>query len=86
MGMLCGCAQNQPAEPVETTELVLQVEASDADIAHLESLYQGKAVVHGDTHSHTASSEFSDGKHSLAEWKEYMEQYGIDFATVVDHR
>ena len=59
--------------------------ATESDIAHIESLYAGKTMYHGDTHGHSASCPNSDGKKSFQEWKAHMEKYGIDFATIVDH-
>lgn len=59
--------------------------ATQSDIAHIESLYAGKKMYHGDTHGHSASHPNSDGKQSFQQWKAHMEKYGIDFATIVDH-
>ena len=59
--------------------------ATQRDIAHLESLYEGKKMYHGDTHGHSASHPNSDGKQSFQQWKAHMEKYEIDFATIVDH-
>lgn len=87
IGLLCGCtAPENTGEPGETTEPALQVTATDADIAHLESLYQGQEAVHGDTHGHTASTPYSDGRNSMSDWKKHMKDNLIDFVTIVDHR
>lgn len=59
--------------------------ATKADIAHIEQLYAGKKMYHGDTHGHSASCPNSDGKKSFQEWKAHMQKYGIDFATILDH-
>ena len=81
---LCACAGNN-AEPTETTQPKVQMDATDADIAKLESLYEGRTAYHGDTHAHSASSEHSDGKHGFDEWRTHMQENQIDFATIVDH-
>lgn len=60
--------------------------ATQADIACLERLYEGRKACHGDAHGHSASSPFSDGKHTLAAWKAHMVEKHMDFATIVDHR
>lgn len=59
--------------------------ATENDIAHLEGLYAGRQVVHGDTHCHTKSSQWSDGWHTLETFKKHMKENQIDFVTVVDH-
>lgn len=87
--LLCGCAaQPQPAETTaEPTEETVYAIATDADIAQLESLYAGREACHGDMHNHSASSEFSDGKKSLREWRDQMMYIlDVDFANIVDHR
>ncbi len=85
VSLFCGCANtNEPDPTVETQGL--NTLATDADIAHLESLYQGQEVVHGDMHGHSASSEYSDGKRPLSDWKTHMTENQIDFSTIVDHR
>jgi len=63
----------------------MNLTATQDDVANLERLYKGKAACHGDTHGHSASSEYSDGKHTLAAWKAHMRENQIDFATIVDH-
>ena len=85
ISLLCGCA-NQAKTPDETTEPVFQTQATEEDIAHLESLYQGTTAVHGDTHSHTASTPYSDGRNPISDWKKHMKENYIDFVTIVDHR
>lgn len=98
---LCACGQ-QPAQtqtqpqpttmiPTETTApetTLADVEhtATDADIAALEKLYEGRTAYHGDVHVHTDSGGYSDGKFPLAQWPDAMAELDIDFATVVDHR
>ncbi len=80
-----GCANNQ-GEGTPVTLTAEQVTASEADIAALENLYEGLVVAYGDTHGHSKSSEWSDGKVLLEAWKEQMARLEMDFATIVDHR
>ena len=84
VSMICGCTSADTDATVETPGF--DTLATQNDIAHLESLYQGKEVVHGDMHGHSASSEYSDGKISLKDWKTHLSANMIDFATIVDHR
>ena len=60
--------------------------ATQADIDRLEGLYHGRVACHGDTHGHSKSSEYSDGRNLLSEWKTHMRENRMDFATIVDHR
>ena len=59
--------------------------ANENDIAHIEGLYAGRQAVHGDTHCHTKSSQWSDGWFTLDTFKKHMAENQIDFCTVVDH-
>ena len=78
---LCACG-GDTGKGEETMTYI----ATDADIAHLESLYAGRQAVHGDMHNHSASTPESDGKNTLKEWKENMAYLtDLDFATIVDH-
>ena len=60
--------------------------ATDQDILHLESLYQGRKAYHGELHDHAATGGTSDGKCTLTQWKEGMAALSLDFATIVDHK
>ena len=60
--------------------------ATKEDIARLEGLYEGRAVCYGDMHGHSAATEYSDGKFTLAQWKEHLLEAKLDFASIVDHR
>lgn len=87
ISLLCGCGtQSKPGETTEAAEAAVKMEATEADIAQLESLYAGREAAHGDTHGHSASSEYSDGRNPLSDWKEHMKNKFIDFVTIVDHR
>lgn len=63
------------------------LKATQADIALLERLYQGKNAYHGEMHDHSKSGWKSDGKELFIDWKnEIMPEKAIDFATIVDHK
>lgn len=61
-------------------------EAETADVEVLEALYAGREVRYGEMHDHTNTGPKADGAYSVAEWKAKMEEIGMDFATIVDHR
>ena len=60
--------------------------ATTKDIAHLEQLYSGRRVFHGELHDHSASGGTSDGKFPLADWRERMQELEMDFAAILDHK
>lgn len=60
--------------------------ATQTDIAHLESLYDGLSVFHGELHNHAATGGTSDGHRDLNHWKGALEGLGMDFAAILDHR
>jgi hypothetical protein len=62
---MCACAQKQEVQ--ETTAKVTYT-ATDADIALLEGLYEGRTPFHGDLHNHSNSGGRSDGKVELRIW------------------
>ena len=77
---LCACAKEE-AEPK------FNATATDADIALLDGLYEGRNVYFGDMHNHSDSGGRSDGKIKLADWPgEVMEPKQMDFAVIVDHK
>ena len=87
---LCACA-NAPATDTEQTTTVatepqIDATATDADKAKLDSLYAGREIRYGEMHAHADTGGKSDGKVTLPEWKEHMQENGVDFATIVDHR
>lgn len=57
-------------------------EASREEIDQLLKAYEGRALFFGESHEHTNNG---DGRNSLTEWAEGMEQLGMDFATILDH-
>ena len=84
MVLLCGCGAQSGAQ--ETEQPLAEGAASQAEIDHLESLYEGREVYHGEFHDHASTGEKSDGKADLSSWKVNMLGKEMDFATIVDHR
>ena len=83
----CGSAAEQPAQTTPpTTQPSIDLTATDADQAQLNALYEGCTVYHGEAHDHANTGRRSDGKATIAEWKEGMAELGMDFATIMDHR
>lgn len=79
---LWGCGGQAP----ENTEKEPDYTATEAEIQNLEKQYEGRVVLHGELHDH-AAGENSDGKRTLAEWKNMMlNEKDIDFAAIVNHR
>ena len=58
----------------------------EKDIKLLESLYAGRTAYYGELHDHSASGGTSDGKLPLADWKTALQELGMDFATILDHK
>lgn len=58
----------------------------DNDILKLEEAYQNRRAFHGELHDHSNSGGTSDGKHTLKEWTERMQELQMDFAAILDHR
>ena len=80
---LCACGQTEPA-PTESAEP--DYTASEADIAQLEKLYEGRQPYHGELHDHADTGGTSDGKMKLEDWKMNLLTKDMDFATFADHR
>lgn len=60
--------------------------ATAQDISLLEQLYKDRTPYHGQLHDHASTGGRSDGKCTLTEWKEGLEELSLDFATILDHR
>ena len=56
------------------------------DIKILNRLYSDRVAYHGEFHDHAATGGNSDGHYTLAQWKQGMEDLGMDFASILDHR
>lgn len=52
----------------------------------LIDLYGNCRVFHGELHDHSNSGGTSDGKCTLAEWRQQLEKLKMDFAAILDHR
>ena len=59
---------------------------TSADTAKLNSLYAGRTAYHGEMHDHADTGGTSDGKQTLATWKENMDLLDMDFAFILDHK
>ena len=66
-------------------EIKLMV-ANEADVAHLDKLYEGRVLYFGDLHNHAKTGGRSDGKRTLDHWKGALEALHMDFAGILDHR
>ena len=71
---LCACGNKSPYA------------ATDADISHLDKLYEGRTLYFGEAHAHAATGGNSDGKSTLSQWIDAMDTINYDFITIVDHR
>lgn len=76
---------HQTAKPVMTP-------AADADRTVLDNAYAGTTVRYGDMHNHTNDGPTdknygsgADGKYSYADWIKKMDEFHLDFATIVNH-
>ena len=56
------------------------------DIKNLNAVYDGRIAYHGELHDHAATGGNSDGHYTLEQWKAGMEELGMDFAAILDHR
>ncbi len=57
-----------------------------ADFTALDVRYEGKKAYYGDQHTHTDCGGRSDGTYPMKDWVARMNEIGLDFAFVVDHR
>jgi hypothetical protein len=85
---LCACTQTGAPEQTTTvaTEPKVDATATDADIAKLDGLYEGRTARFGEMHAHADTGGTSDGKCTLDQWKAHMAENEIDFSTIVDHK
>ncbi|MBQ3146497.1 MAG: hypothetical protein IJB91_02065 [Oscillospiraceae bacterium] len=56
------------------------------DFSVLDGLYAGRQLFYGDFHCHSDSGGTSDGKTPLRDYVPRMQELGMDFAAIVDHR
>ena len=74
-------AKGLAAEPWDSLDFAVREE-----VLKLNGLYAQLQPYYGELHDHAATGGTSDGKQTLAVWKEEMEKLEMDFATIVDHR
>ena len=72
--------------PTGTDDPHVAIEPSREGLEAIERLYAGTTVAWGDLHVHTACGGTSDGKTPMADFPAAMDDLGLDFAAVVDHR
>ena len=86
MLILCACGTQSSGSAAATTEPApADHTASEADIAVLEKLYEGRVAYHGDLHTHTNSGGKSDGTVAIEDWAISLDRVGVDFTAIVDH-
>lgn len=87
MTLLLGLVACGNAEGGGTTAPAKKLgEATQEEIAHLESLYEGRTPFYGELHDHSDSGGRSDGNVDLLTWKMMMGMLEVDFAVIVDHK
>ena len=62
------------------------ISVSKADFSDMDAYYADCKPYYGDQHVHSACGGTSDGKFPLKDWTHRMDELGLDFAIVVDHR
>ena len=56
------------------------------DFHAMDALYEGTKAYYGDQHVHTDCGGTSDGSFPMKDWVAAMDDKGVDFAIIVDHR
>ena len=56
------------------------------DPSAIDAYYAGCRAYYGDLHTHSNAGGTSDGKTLLSDWVARMDEVGLDFAAMVDHR
>lgn len=62
------------------------IAADKADYTAMDAYYEGCRAYYGDQHVHTNCGGTSDGHYPMKDWVAKMDELGLDFAIVVDHR
>ena len=70
----------------ETADPHTVIGTDSADYSDIEAYYEGCKAYYGDLHVHTDCGHESDGKFPMKDWPARMDEIGIDFVVVVDHR
>ena len=69
-----------------TVDSHVVVGSKNRDMSALDSLYEGRQIYRGDLHMHTKCGGTSDGAQPMSEWPGKMDELGVDFVVVVDHK
>ena len=90
---LCSCKASEAEGSQTGTEPTPDYTASEADIAALNALYEGREAYHGNLHDHSDSGDpandpwkTADGKYPLLMWPNFLSEKDLDFVALVDHR
>lgn len=59
---------------------------TQAEKEQLLHLYTDCRAYHGELHDHAQTGGTSDGKCTLTQWRQYMQELKMDFAAILDHR
>ncbi len=62
------------------------MQASQAEIDYLNSLYAGETAYYGDLHGHPGGGIIEDGKVHMSVWVSDRESIGVDFYTAMNHK
>ena len=62
------------------------VGTNKADYSAMDAYYEGCNPYYGDLHTHSNSGGTSDGHTPIENWVGKMDEIGLDFAVMVDHR
>ena len=62
------------------------MEASESEIAYLNSLYANENAYYGDMHGHPGGGIIEDGKVDMSIWVSDRESIGVDFYTAMNHK
>ena len=60
--------------------------SNEIDLSDLDKLYSGRQIYRGDLHMHTKCGGTSDGAQPMSEWPAKMDELGVDFVVIVDHK
>ncbi len=67
-------------------EIPAAEKATEADLAALDALYEGRGAYFGDIHCHPMAGVAEDGRKTLNEWKVMMAEEKIDFVAFMNHK
>ncbi|MBE6629525.1 MAG: hypothetical protein E7624_01585 [Ruminococcaceae bacterium] len=94
----CGPAPIPPSkapEKIENKKIAWTTKTADAhrvvgtnkaDFSAMDAYYEGCTPYYGDLHTHSNSGGTSDGHTPIEDWVGKMDELGLDFAVMVDHR